>query len=118
MERDGKVIGTDRKLSENTKTWKQLSNRKVFVFFPEISNDFLDFPVGNSRNLGRIQRKKSENFPVGQLLPCSIDFRCLPTGSDPYCSTWVSDKFTNKCPEHINVACISLKQSIIELSVL
>jgi hypothetical protein len=37
-------------------------------------------------------RKKSEDFPVGILLPGSIDFRCFPAATGPYFLTWETKK--------------------------
>jgi len=39
--------GSGRKASEITGTWKQYSNRKIFGFFPMISDRFLPESTGN-----------------------------------------------------------------------
>ena len=58
--------GSGRKAPEVTGTWKQYSNRKIFGFFPMISDRFLLESTGNwSESTG----KKSNKFPVGILLP-------------------------------------------------
>ncbi len=63
------------------------------VFQPEnfriFSGDLLAFPGGKNGKLARNQWKKSEDFPAGILLPCSVDFQCFPAGTGPYFLTWV-----------------------------
>ncbi len=58
------------------------------VFRPEnfriFSDDFRPVPAGKRRKLTGIHRKKSGQFPVGILLPCSSDFRCFPAGSGDF----------------------------------
>ncbi len=65
------------------------------VFRPEIfrifSNDFRSVPVGKHRRLVGIHRKKSENFLVGILLPCSSDFRCFPAGCGDFPSSFLKN---------------------------
>ncbi len=55
------------------------------VFRPEnfriFSDDFRPVPAGKHGELTGIHRKKSGQFPVGILLPCSSHFRCFPAGS-------------------------------------
>jgi hypothetical protein len=56
----------------------QTENFRIF------SDDFRSVPIGKHRKLIGIHRKKSGQFPVGILLPCSSDFRCFPAGSGDF----------------------------------
>jgi hypothetical protein len=59
--------------------------------FSLFSDDFRPIPVGKHRKLTGIHRKKSEQFPVGILLPCSSDFRCFPAGSGDFPASFLHD---------------------------
>jgi hypothetical protein len=63
------------------------------VFRPEIvrifSGRLLRISCAFLQELAGNDRKKSEKFPAGILLPCSSDFRCFPAGTGPYFLTWV-----------------------------
>jgi hypothetical protein len=69
----------------NRRKWKQYSNGNFQNVFPADSSQFSVLSDGKS--VGN-HRKKSENFPVEILLPCSGDFQCLPAGTGPYFLTW------------------------------
>jgi hypothetical protein len=53
---------------------------KFFGIFP---GHFRAFPAGKNGKLAGSHREKSEDFPVGKLLPGSIDFWCFPAGTGP-----------------------------------
>jgi hypothetical protein len=87
------ALGTDRKEAGKWSdpagkldgTRKQYFGRKFFGFFP---GHFRAFPAGKNGKLVGSHRKKSEDFPVGILLPASIDYRCFPAETGPYFLTW------------------------------
>ena len=62
------------------------------VFQPEnfriFSGGFRPVSGGKVQESDRNAPEKSRNFPVGILLPCSGDFRCIPAGTVPYSLTW------------------------------
>jgi hypothetical protein len=49
--------------------------------FRIFTDDFRPIRAGKNRNLTGIHRKKSGQFPIGILPPCSSDFRYFPAGS-------------------------------------
>jgi hypothetical protein len=57
-------------------------------FFPWIPVNFLCFPAAT----GRKSSEKSENFPVGILLPQNHWNHPEPAVSGPGCSTWVDNQ--------------------------
>ncbi len=67
---------------------KRYSDRKFLGFFPMISGRV---SAGNHRKLAGIHRKKSEKFPAGILLPCSIDFWCFPAGYDDFPASFLQE---------------------------
>jgi hypothetical protein len=81
----GKVIVSCGNTRESTGTWKQYSHRKIFGFF---STDFRLVPARKYRKIVGIDQKKSENFPMGILLPCSSAFPHVPAGTSPDFFTW------------------------------
>ncbi len=79
----GKKRKSHRILQESTginQKGKQYSDRKFVGFF---SGGFQSISCAFRKEPVRNHRKKSENFPVGILLPRSSDFRCLPAGTGP-----------------------------------
>jgi hypothetical protein len=79
----GKKRKSHQILQESTgisRKWKQYSDRKFAGFF---SGGFQLIPCAFREEPVRNHRKKSENFPVGILLPRSSDFWCFPAGIGP-----------------------------------
>ncbi len=89
----GKMRESHRILQENAgNRWNMEA-----VFRPEIvrifSGRLLPISCAFLQELAGNDRKKSEKFPAGILLPCSSDFRCFPAGTGPYFLTWVYEWF-------------------------
>ncbi len=56
-----------------------------------MSDFFRWFPAENHRKLTGIHQKKSGQFPIGILLPCSSDLRCFPAGSGDFPASFLQD---------------------------
>ncbi len=61
---------------------------EIFRIFP---GDFRPVLAGKHRKLTGIDWKKSGQFWVGILLPCSSDFRCFPAGSGDFPASFLQD---------------------------
>jgi hypothetical protein len=60
--------------------------REKFWIFPVIYECFLAERTGIEPE---VNGKKPETFRLKYCFHVSIDFRCFPAGTGPYCLTWV-----------------------------